>query len=294
MEKKFGYKNPKPRYAGKGMYPWEHTLPAIRMAPHVWNVGGNDNVGVFALDTGEGIILIDSGYECGVYLVIDRMYSVGLNPHDVKKILCTHYHGDHTMGARILQELAGGPEKCQIWLSKADEENHQRTKDETFPMAVLPYETTNFYEDENPIVMGRFTIQTRLCPGHTLGVTSMFFDDTDEETGKTYHVAIHGGMGTAMMKPGTRTMEHENVTPEVAYQFVEDCMELAKMPVDINLASHLNQANYDECLPEDLNDYTWWVSDTCWHDMCVNRAENVMSFYPEKYGDFTPTVPNID
>lgn len=293
MEKIFGYKSPKPRFADKGTYLWEHTIPALRMAPHVWNVGGNDNVGVFLLDTGDGLILIDSGYEVGVYLVIDRIYSLGFRPQDVKKILCTHYHGDHTQGARILQELAGGAEKCEIWLSKEDEVNHQRTKDDTVPFLVQPYTVTNFYDDHTPIVMGRFTIKTKLTPGHTTGCTSMFFDDTDEATGKTYHVAIHGGMGTPMMKPGHPMMIAENNTPEMAYQFVEDCMELAKLPVDINLASHLNQANYDEHLPEDPNDYLWWVNDYCWHDMCVNRAEDVMTFYPEKYGTFTRTVPNM-
>ena len=283
MEKKFLYKKPKPRYADRGSYPWEHTLPAFRCAPHVWNVGGNDNVSVYLLDTGDGLILIDSGFECGTYLVIDRIWRLGFDPKNIKKILLTHYHGDHTMGARILQELTGGPEHCEIWLSEEDEQNHQRTRDETFPMAVLPYTVTNFFHDDQPVTLGRFTIRTRLTPGHTSGCTSMFFEDTDEKTGKTYRCAIHGGMGTAMMKPGTRQMEHELGTPEMAYRFVADCLEMAELPVDINLVSHLNQANYDEHMPEDPDDYTWWVTDYCWHDMCVNRAEEVMSYYPEKY-----------
>ena len=297
--KRFGYKKPKYRmgrtlrdYFTGNM--WEHTEPAYRIAPHVWNVGGQDDVSVYLLDTGEGLALIDTGYERTLYLVIDRMYSIGFNPRDVKKIFLTHYHGDHSQGARLLQELAGGKEHCEIWLSKEDELMHQETAFDTTPMPCLPYEVTNFYDDDTPIKMGRFTIRTKLCPGHTLGVTSFFFDDTDEETGKTYRCAVHGGMGTGTMYPGSDMGVREHVTPETAFRFVKDCLEMAEWPVDINMSSHLNQTNIYENMPEDTNDYTWFVTDYSWHDMLVNRAEDVMSRYPEQYPDFKWTVPNVE
>lgn len=93
--KRFGYKKPKYRM-GRALRDyftgnmWEHTEPAYRIAPHVWNVGGQDDVSVYLLDTGEGLALIDTGYERTLYLVIDRMYSIGFNPRDVKKIFLTH------------------------------------------------------------------------------------------------------------------------------------------------------------------------------------------------------------
>lgn len=298
MEKRFGYKAPKYRmghalrdYFGGNM--WEHTEPAYRVAPHVWNVGGNDDVAAYLMDTGEGLILIDTGYERTLYLLIDRIYSLGFRPQDIRKILLSHYHGDHTQGVRLLQELAGGKEHCEVWLSETDEKMHQETWKNDFPMPCLPYEVTNFYNDEEPIRMGRFEIKTRLCPGHTQGATSFFFSDTDEETGKTYRCAMHGGLGTAMMYPGNPAMEREHNTPEVAFRFISDCLEMAEWPVDINMSSHLNQTNVDENMPADTNDYTWFVADYSWHDMLVNRAEDVMEKYPEKYPDLKRTVPNI-
>ena len=291
MEKRFQYKNPKPRCGGNLDTRWNYTEPAYRVAPHVWNVGGQDDVASYLLDTGEGLILIDTGYEKTLYLLIDRMWSLGYNPRDVKKILLSHYHGDHSQGARLLYELTG--RKAEIWLSKEDEANHQRTKDDDFPMPVLPYEVTNFYDDNTPVTLGRFSIRTKLTPGHTKGATSFFFDDTDETTGKTYHCAMHGGMGVGMMKPGTRTMANELNTPDDAFRFVADCLEMSKWAVDINMSSHLNQTNVDENMPEDLNDYTWFVADYSWHDMLVNRAEEVMSYYPEKYPDLVRTVPTL-
>ena len=291
MEKRFQYKNPKPRCGGNLDTRWNYTEPAYRVAPHVWNVGGQDDVASYLLDTGEGLILIDTGYEKTLYLLIDRMWSLGYNPRDVKKILLSHYHGDHSQGARLLYELTG--RKAEIWLSREDEANHQRTKDDDFPMPVLPYEVTNFYDDNTPVTLGRFSIRTKLTPGHTKGATSFFFDDTDETTGKTYHCAMHGGMGVGMMKPGTRTMANELNTPDDAFRFVADCLEMSKWAVDINMSSHLNQTNVDENMPEDLNDYTWFVADYSWHDMLVNRAEEVMSYYPEKYPNLVRTIPTL-
>ena len=291
MEKRFQYKNPKPRCGGNLATRWNYTEPAYRVAPHVWNVAGQDDVAAYLLDTGEGLILIDTAYEATLYLLIDRMWSLGFNPRDIKKILLSHYHGDHTQGVRLLYELTGG--KAEIWLSKEDEVNHQRTKDSTVPMPLLPYEVTNFYDPETPITLGRFSIRTRLTPGHTKGATSFFFEDTDEETGKTYRCAMHGGLGTGMMKPGSVAMERELNTPEDAYRFINDCLEMSKMPIDINMSSHLNQTNVDENMPEDTNDYTWFVADYSWHDMLVNRAEEVMSYYPEKYPDLVRTIPTL-
>ncbi len=297
--KRFFYKKPKYRY-GNALRdyftgnPWDHTVPAYRVAPHVWNVGGNDDVAAYLMDTGEGLILIDSAYEQSVYLIVDRIYSLGYKPQDIKKILLSHWHGDHTQGARLLQELAGGKEHCEIWLSREDEETHQRTALDTKPFSVLPYEVTNFYSDDEPIKMGRFTIRTKLCPGHTLGVTSFFFDDTDEESGETVHVAMHGGMGTFTMYPDSPMGKSEGVTPEVAFRYVSDCLEMAEWPVDINMSSHLNQTNTDENIPEDLNDWRWFVAPYSWHDMLVNRAEDVMEKYPEKYPDFKWTIPTVE
>ena len=254
---------------------WAHALPAYRMAPHAWNVGGQDDVSVYLIDTGAGLILIDTGYEKTLCLVIDRIWRLGFDPKDIKKILLTHYHFDHTQGARMLSELSG----AEIWLSPEDERKHLESEEVPFLMPVAPYRVTNFYDDETPIELGRVSIRTERTPGHTLGATSFFFEDVDEETGERFYCATHGGLGTGPMVPGSDWMRHEEVTPEIALRFADDCERLAALPVDINMASHLNQASIAENLPADLNNYRWFVNDYSWHDMLVSRAEEVRAMY---------------
>ena len=287
MEKKFFYASTEGRL---GMSKealsthWTHAIKAYRNAPHVWNVGGQDNVAAFLIETGDGLILIDTGL-CPEtdYLVIDRIWSTGHNPREIKKIFLTHWHGDHVCNARILQEMTG----AEIWLSKEDEVEHQRSlHDEEFKknipdMQYWDYTTTNFYDDNTPIVMGNMTIRTKLCPGHTPGVTSFFFDDTDEKTGKTYHCALHGGLGVGSMKK--EALAKLGYKEDMAHQFIKDCYELAKLPVDICLSSHLNQSNVLPNIPEDPEDYTVFIADYAWGDVLINRADAVKEYYPEVY-----------
>lgn len=285
MEKKFGYVKPIRRFSDDRKHPWDFQVPAYRNAPHVWQVGGQDDVSCFLLDTGEGLILIDTGWIESVYLLVDRIWRAGFDPKDIKHIFLTHWHWDHSHGAPHIKGLSG----AKIWLSEVDEEWHKMFAEGREPEKAFnptnevmsDFEVDYFYDDSKPFEMGRFKIETLLTPGHTPGTTSFFFNDTDDETGVTYRVGLHGGLGTFSMKP--QFLEDHNIDQNLGHKFIKQSLEIAEMPIDITLSSHLNQGNIKPNIPQDNTDYSVFVADYLWKDVLLNRVEDVKSFYPESY-----------
>lgn len=241
--------------------PWRGYQEPFRMAPHVYSVSGNIDWSDYLIDTGEGLILIDTSMNPLLYLLIDSIHRVGFDPRDIRWIFISHAHIDHDGGARQIREMSG----AEIYFPPSDVE-YKKThaggmKDQPWQP---PYTVDHLYDFSKPMTMGRITMHFRECPGHTPGVTSFFFEDTDETTGKTYKVAMHGGAGVSG-KPGDANNDLRKI-------FIRDCHELAELPIDIVLPSHPNQNNGLAWVPEDKMDYTPWIDQNAWRDLMLERA----------------------
>lgn len=78
---------------------------------------GTKSVVAWALQTSDGIILIDSMWDNNdAQLIIDGMEKLGLNPHNLKYILISHGHGDHYGGAQYLKDKYN----AKIFMSNTD------------------------------------------------------------------------------------------------------------------------------------------------------------------------------
>ena len=96
--------------------PWETYLEPLKMAPGVWYVSGNDWVACYLIDTGDGLILIDTAMHETAYLMIENIRKLGYELTDIKKILLSHAHIDHIGGCRTMKELTG----AKVYLGKRD------------------------------------------------------------------------------------------------------------------------------------------------------------------------------
>lgn len=134
------------------------------------------------IDTGDGLIMIDPGYSSSAYLVLNSIYELGFKPQDIKYIVNTHWHGDHTEATAAFKDLSG----AQTLIGEFDKEK-----------ATQYFVADILIKDGDKLSLGNTTIEFMHTPGHTKGTISFFFDV--EDNGKVYRVGSFGGAGLNTM-----------------------------------------------------------------------------------------------
>lgn len=220
--------------------PWKAAVKPFQVSPRTWYVSGQSWVGCYLIDTGDGLILLDTAIPESLYLLVDSIYQAGFRPGDIKKILLSHAHFDHIGGAAALKELTG----AQVYMSKEDTEFLREYPEETLVLDPdshpQNFSVDAYYSEDEPVCLGDISIRTMLTPGHTIGCTSFFWEETNPVTGETYRIAMHGGVGANTMNAKYYASSRK-LTPALRDRFLADEEKLAAIPVDIALPSHPNQ-----------------------------------------------------
>ena len=238
--------------------PWNLQHAPFRVAPHVYYVG-NTWVGAYLLDGGSELALIDTMIFEDVYQTIEAIWELGFDPRNIKNILLSHCHIDHSGGVNQIKSISG----AKIWQSREDtafmDQPGNLEIGDTFK--IVPYEVDGFYSDDEPLQIGELTVRTRLTPGHTPGTTSFFIEDHDEKGNKLV-VAMHGGVGPNTMN--NEYFEKFGLDKSLRRRFIEDCDALKAVHVDISIPSHPAHGDLMERVGSDPMDYTPLVDPEEW------------------------------
>ena len=82
----------------KYIQPWKEYFPPFRIFGNLFFVG-TQAASTHIINTGEGLIMLDSGYQHSLYSVVDGMYSLGLDVHNLKYIV----HTQDTLSIRSIK-----------------------------------------------------------------------------------------------------------------------------------------------------------------------------------------------
>ena len=164
--------------------PYEGRIEPFKIIGNVYFVGTYQS-SCHIIDTGDGLILIDTGYSNAFYLVIHSIYKLGFKPEDIKYIIHTHWHWDHTEGTQAMVDLSD----AKTLIGRLDEQK------------ALKYFTPDILiSDGDTLTLGNTTVTFMETPGHTHGTISLFFDT--EQDGKKYRVGMFGGAGANTLAQG--------------------------------------------------------------------------------------------
>lgn len=254
--------------------PWTLSIEPFQVAPLVWYVAGQTWVGCYLIDTGDGLILIDTAIPESLYMLVDSIYKLGYKPTDIKKILISHAHFDHCGGAKAMKELTG----ADLYMSKEDTAFMNECPGETMVLDTQShpqmFEVDKFYSDDEPVTLGNISIQTMLTPGHTIGCTSFFWKVKNPATGEVYSVAMHGGVGANTMNDQYYATS-KYLTPELRQRFLDDAEKLKAIHVDIALPSHPNQITITDIAGSYTDEKQPYLDDTIWAQFIDERVRQV-------------------
>ena len=197
---------------------------------------GTEPASTHIIDTGEGLIMLDSGYQQSLYIVLHNIHLLGFNPLDVKYIVHTHGHIDHFGGTRALVELTG----AKTFLGRADRDYANGTLDLSYAKELgmefhETFEPDVLIEDGDTIELGNTKIRAIATPGHTPGAMTYFFDVTDGE--RTFRAGLHGGMGINTMC--REFLDKYNLPYTLRDDFKKSMLRLNEEKVDIFLGNHM-------------------------------------------------------
>jgi hypothetical protein len=204
---------------------------------------GTKTAGVWAVNTSDGIILIDTNFHYTSKELVLGLLNFGVDPENIKYILITHAHDDRYWGAKALQDTYP---KARVAMSAADWD--LVAKDNSPPQ--FKPRRDMVIADGQKITLGGVTVTAYVTPGHTPGTLSLIIGPLTNQKSVTSdngkHVAsLWGGLDASIGRQGVQYYPDGQTMMKTHVTSLRRFMDLStKAGVDVVLSPTLGQMNF--------------------------------------------------
>ena len=216
---------------------WNAPVPPRHLVGNIYYVGAM-GVSSFLITTPEGHVLLDTGLPATAPQIERGVAELGFELADIKLILSSHAHFDHTGSHATLQRLTG----AKVVASAEDArviESGGADDFLPFPKDLAAYEAVKvdrIVADGETVTLGGVTLTANVTPGHTRGATTWTMDVA--EAGKTYRVVFYS---SASINSGTRLTGPDAAYPGIDDDLASSLARFKAMRCDLFFAPHGGQ-----------------------------------------------------
>ena len=218
---------------------WSQSYPATQIIGNLYDVGGYD-LSSFLITSDAGHILINTGLEGSAAMIESNLKSLGLRMADIKILLTTQAHFDHTADLALIKEQTG----ARLLATEADK-SFLEDGGLSDPLiggieSFRPVTVDGVITDGDVIELGDIRLRVLEHPGHTEGSASYAMRIT--ESGHSYDVVV---VNMAYINEGV------NVAVEPTYHGITADFEKTfesqrKLTPDIWVSSHKSAYGFHE------------------------------------------------
>lgn len=244
-------------------HPYLLDRPPFHIAGNVYYVG-NRWCSSHLIDTGEGLILLDTPCASGLPGVMYNIEELGFRVHDIRYIIVSHAHTDHFGAVAALVSKTG----AKTFLGTIDAQDMADHPDRIEKMNQdLGAYNESFIpdvrlEDGDVVSLGNTNIRCVLTPGHTIGVMSHFWQT--EEDGKALNVGIYGGAGFVSLSE--KALKENGLPLEMQKIFTDSIDKVWDEKVDVMLGNHpFHNDIYQKALADRKDGKNPFIDPEEWH-----------------------------
>ena len=252
-----------------------NILTPIRLCDDLYHIGVRGGP-CYALDTSDGLVLIDTAFPETFSLILQNLSVIGKNPTDIKHIIHTHGHIDHVGSTKKLVKLSG----AKTYIGAEDKRAVMGENDLIFAKELGIEFTDPFIPDitlgdGDTLTVGNTHFRFVSTPGHTAGTISLFFDVHVNE--KKHLAGMFGGAGL-----NTLTKEYlasHGLPLSMRNNYLESIDKIMNEPVEFHVGNHLSDNHTHEKilhLGESVNPF---LADNTYKSFLINKKAQALEAF---------------
>ena len=153
------------------MKKWTAPFEPFQLIDNIYYVG-TDGIAVYVIKTSQGLILMDTAMPQSTGMIKDNIAKLGFKVADIKIILNTHAHLDHTGGFAEIKKETGAQliagERDKPLLEGGYYPGDEKNEDLAFPAVKVD----RAVKEGDKVTLGDTTLTAHATPGHSPGCTS--------------------------------------------------------------------------------------------------------------------------